>query len=134
MSRKYFTSILLMGLFFVYLITGCNTNSSTPASPAGTVQTYLNALVNKDSSAISALSCGEWESSALMEYDSLQAVTVRLEGLVCSNTGQDGIYTLVNCKGKIIATYNGEDQNIDLSTRVYKVLKQNSDYLVCGYQ
>jgi hypothetical protein len=106
-----------------------------PANPAvKAVESYLNALVNKDSNTLSTLSCADWESNALLELDSLQAVTTKLENLVCAATGTNGSTTNVNCQGKILATYNGEDQQFDLSVRTYQVVNQGGEYLVCGYQ
>jgi hypothetical protein len=98
------------------------------------VEDYLTALVNKNASTLSTLSCADWESNALLELDSLQAVTTRLENLACTTTGSDGTTTQVNCQGKIIATYNNEDQELDLSVRTYQVVQQGGEYLVCGYK
>jgi hypothetical protein len=134
MIKKRKIAILIMGFILVFLVTGCGGASARLKSPEKAVESYLNALVNKDSDNLSILSCADWEASALMEFDSLQAVTVRLDGLACTKTGEDGNYSLVNCIGKIVATYNGEDQNIELSPRIYKVVNQNDEYLVCGYQ
>jgi hypothetical protein len=134
MVKKRNCGILILGFIIIILITACGGGSQGLKSPEKKVELYLNALVDKDSNTLSTLSCAEWESSALMEYDSLQAVTVRLDGLACTNTGVEGDYSLVNCTGKIVATYNGEDQNIELSPRIYKVVRQNGEYLVCGYQ
>ena len=104
------------------------------APAARAVEDYINALVAKDSSRLSALSCADWESSAQLELDSLQAVQVRLEGLSCSVTGTDGDITLVSCQGTISVTYNNEDQQIDLSVRTYHVVIQGGESLVCGYR
>ena len=76
--------------------------------------------------------CGEWEEDALLELDSFQAVTARLDGLACEQTGTDGETALVLCKGKIIATYNEEDQELDLSVRTYQVVQEGGEWLVCG--
>jgi hypothetical protein len=112
----------------------CSSVSSNGSTPEGVVEAYLNALVAKDSTALSTLSCADWEPKAIMELDSFQAVQVRLDGLSCEKVGTDGDFTLVNCSGNIIATYNGEDQNINLAMRNYQVIEQNGENLVCGYQ
>ena len=46
--------------------------------------------------------------------------------------GTDGDTALVNCTGKIIASYNNEDQELDLSVRTYQVVQEGGDWLVCG--
>jgi hypothetical protein len=66
--------------------------------------------------------------------DTFQAVAARLDGLSCARTGSDGDTALVTCKGKLIATYGNEDQELDLSTRTYRVIEQGGDWLVCGTQ
>jgi len=113
------------------LVTACG-KSTDPAVKV--VENYLIALVNKDASALSALSCADWESYALLELDSFQAVSTRLENLICSTTGIDGTVTQVNCQGKIVASYNNEDQEFNLSFRTYQVVQQGGEYLVCGYK
>ena len=98
------------------------------------VEDYLGALVEKNGDELSILSCAEWELNALLELDSLQAVDTRLEDLSCSISGEDNGTTLVACQGKLIATYNGEDQDLDLSVRTYQVVQQGGNWLVCGYR
>ena len=128
---RKFTPIVLMMCITLLLFTACG-KATDPAAKA--VEDYLTALVNKDANALSALSCADWESNALLELDSLQAVATRLENLACTATGTDGTTTQVNCQGKILATYNSEDQEFDLSVRTYQVIQQGGEYLVCGYQ
>jgi hypothetical protein len=129
--RKVAFGLILLCISML-LFSACGSKTGDPASKA--VESYLTALVNKDSTSLSALSCADWESSAMLELDSLQAVKTRLEGLSCKTTGTDGSTSLVDCQGKILATYNGEDQALDLSARAYQVVQQGGDYLVCGYK
>jgi hypothetical protein len=123
---------LIMVCVFALLLSACGGKSGDPAAKA--VENYLTALVNKDSTSLSALSCADWESSAMLELDSLQAVKTRLEGMKCITSGTDGSTSQVDCQGRIMATYNGEDQALDLSVRAYQVVQQSGDYLVCGYK
>jgi len=98
------------------------------------VEGYVNALAGNDEATLSSLSCADWETSALTELDSLQAVTASVDSLSCQQSGTDGDATLVDCTGKMILSYNGEDQELDLSTRTYKVVEQDGNWLVCGVQ
>ena len=128
--RKFsltFLTFLLITLF----LTACSSNNNSSA-PAKAVEEYLNALVAKDENRLPTLVCSDWEDDALIELDSFQAVTPRLEGAACEQTGTDGDTALVQCTGKIIATYNNEDQELDLSVRTYQVVQQGGDWLVCG--
>src|SRR5687768_9687530 len=127
--RRFF--LILFMTIAILALAACGA-SNTNDAPAKAVEDYLNALVEKDADRLSTLVCGEWEDDALIELDSFQAVTTRLEGLACEQTGTEGETALVLCNGKIIATYTNEDQEIDLSTRTYEVTQAGGDWLVCG--
>ncbi len=130
MTKKL--QVTLFILLCTLILSACGGAGKNPA--AGAVEDYINALVNKDVNRMSALSCAEWEPQARMEFESFQAITTKVEGLSCAVTGTTNDATAVLCKGKIIATYNNEDQDFDLSVRVYNVVNQGGEFLVCGYQ
>lgn len=123
-------SLAISTIIITLFLTACASDSGS--APAKAVEQYLNALVAKDADRLPTLVCGDWEEDALIELDSFQAVTPRLEAAACQQTGTDGETALVNCTGKIIATYNDEDQELDLSVRTYQVVQQDGDWLVCG--
>jgi hypothetical protein len=122
--------ILLISMLASILLAACS--STNADAPAKAVEDYLNTLVAKDANRLPTLVCGDWEEDALIELDSFQAVTARLEGMACEQTGTDGDTALVLCGGSIIATYNDEDQELDLSVRTYQVVQEGGDWLVCG--
>jgi hypothetical protein len=123
--------MIFLGMMIATLfLTACGSQNS--AAPAEAVEDYLTALVEKDANRLTTLSCGAWEEDALLELDSFQAVTARLEGLACEQTGTDGDTALVLCNGNIVATYNEEDQELDLSVRTYQVVEEGGEWLVCG--
>jgi hypothetical protein len=127
---RTFSLIILTIILVTLVLTACA--SSNANAPAQAVENYLNALVAKDADRLSTLSCGDWEDDALLELDSFQAVNTRLEGVACEQTGTDGSTALVLCNGKIIATYDTEDQELDLSVRTYQVVQEGGEWLVCG--
>jgi ketosteroid isomerase-like protein len=127
--RKLFLGLLIVMIANLFL-TACSSKKAD--APSKAVQDYLNALVAKDTDRLPSLVCGDWENDALLELDSLQAVTARLDNVACKQSGTDGDNTLVNCTGKLITTYNNEDQEIDLSVRTYQVVQEGGDWLVCG--
>jgi outer membrane lipoprotein-sorting protein len=130
-SVRTFSLILLL-VFTSLAVSACASNNDNP--PVQAVEAYLNALVEKDANRLTTLACGEWEEEALLELDSFQAVSARLEGLACEQTGTDGDAALVLCNGNIVATYNNEDQQLDLSVRTYQVVQEGGEWLVCGTQ
>jgi len=123
-------TLILFILLANILLTACG--SSSTDAPAKAVETYLTTLVAKDDQRLPTLVCSSWEQDALMELDSFQAVTARLQDVSCKQTGTDGNSTLVNCAGKIVTSYNNEDQEIDLSSITYQVTQESGDWLVCG--
>ena len=123
-------SLIFLIVFTSLLLPACVSNNED--APVQAVENYLNALIEKDENRLTTLSCGEWEDDALLELDSFQAVTARLDGLACEQTGMDGDTALVLCNGNIVATYNGEDQQLDLSVRTYQVVQEGGEWLVCG--
>jgi len=127
---RKFSLIVLTVIVAALVWTACSAGNQD--APAKAVEDYLNALVAKDADRLSTLSCGEWEDDALLELDSFQAVIARLEGVACEQTGTDGDTALVLCKGNIVATYNNEDQELDLSVRTYQVVQEGGEWLVCG--
>ena len=123
--------IMLLALVAIsFILTSCG--SSSTDAPAKAVENYLNALVAKDAERLPTLVCGDWEEDALIELDSFQAVTASLENVSCTQTGTDGDTALVLCTGNIVASYNNEDQRLDLSVRTYQVVEEGGDWLVCG--
>ena len=127
MLKRFLT--LSMSLLAATVLAACSSNSDAPAQA---VEGYLNALVAKDADRLPSLVCGDWEEDALIELDSFQAVEARLDAMACQQTGSDGDTALVDCTGSIIATYNDEDQELDLSVRTYQVVQEGGDWLVCG--
>ena len=123
-------SLIFLLVFASLLLPACASNNEN--APVQAVENYLNALIEKDENRLTTLSCGEWEDDALLELDSFQAVTARLDGLACEQTGTDGETALVLCNGNIVATYNNEDQQLDLSVRTYQVVQEGGEWLVCG--
>jgi hypothetical protein len=106
----------------------------TPASPADTVEAYLEALVRKDEIAAANLACADWEAQARAEALSFDAVEVRLDQVACESTSTSEDAAVVDCTGRILANYGAEDQEIDLSARSYRVVRDGGAWLMCGYQ
>lgn len=120
-------AFLLVTLF----ISACG----SPGSPASTIETYLNALKDKNETLAVNLSCADWEKQALAEGESFKSVEVKLEGLSCETTEETGDTALVTCQGTYIFSYDGrEDQEIGLQGRVFKTVSEAGEWRMCGYQ
>ncbi len=129
-------TLLLFLVFAALALAACTPggNQADDSSPAAkALESYLQALVNKDEATLTSLSCQDWETSALLELDAFQAVDTQLEGLSCQQTGSGDGTAQVTCQGSIQATYGSEVQSFDLSQRNYNLVEQGGDWLVCGY-
>ncbi len=105
------------------------------ADPAVTVESYLQALVDKDQARYAALICADWEPDAMIEFDAFGAVEASLDGVDCTQSGSDGGDALVECTGSILAVYRGEDNRvIDLEGIVYRLAMDAGEWRVCGYE
>jgi predicted small secreted protein len=130
--KKSFRTICIAFIFtlLIILLTACN-NGQNGATRA--IEAYIQALSNKDSVKISNLSCTDWEQNAMLEVNSLTAVGAKVENLKCDQTGQDGADTYVSCTGMLALDYNGDPQQIDLSTRTYIARQEDGEWRMCGY-
>jgi hypothetical protein len=124
MCRPFFFILLT-----VFLLVAC----ASVGGPEKSVEKYFQAVNEKDDAQLSTITCKAWEMDALMVLDAFQAVSTELEGLSCQQTGTtaDGM-AVVSCSGKIIASYEGEAIEFDLSIQEYLVENQNGEWLVCG--
>jgi hypothetical protein len=130
---KWFRLTRILALSLALLAAACSgAAQKSPAAKA--VENYWQAMVAQNAETLSQLSCPDWEAQAIMELDSFQAVTARVEGMTCAESGKDGSDVLVTCQGKIIATYNGEDQELPLDARAVLVRQDGGEWLVCGYR
>ena len=130
--KIYPRTIYLVFVIFIYaiLLVGCK-NGQNGATQA--IEAYIQALSNRDSVKISNLSCSDWEQNAQLEVDSLTAVGSKVVDLSCGQAGQNGNDIYVSCTGMIDLDYNGEAQQVDLSTRTYIARQEDGEWRMCGY-
>ena len=131
--KKYFRiiCIVFLGILISFFLPACNRGQNNASNA---IEAYIHALSNKDSVQISNLSCADWEQNALLEVNSLTAVGSKVENLTCEKIGQDGADTYVSCTGGLSLDYNGEAQQIDLSTRTYIARQEDGEWRMCGYR
>jgi hypothetical protein len=131
MARKV---IFLIGFIVLFSLTACAARRASSDPAGNAVITYLQAVVSGDADRVTVNSCKSWESQAMMEMDSFAGVKANLDQAVCKTTETSGSTSSVECSGKIKATYNNEQQEFDLSGRVYQVSQEGGEWLVCGYK
>ena len=132
MKKKSHTIyLIIIGVLFAILLISCSTEKNGPTKA---IEAYIQALSNKDSVQITTLSCADWEQNALIEVDSLTSVGSKVENLKCEQDGQEGDDILVSCTGALVLDYNGEAQQIDLSSRTYIARNDSGEWRMCGYR
>lgn len=130
MFRSTFRT-LLISLLLLFFLAGCSTGKN---SPTGAVENYLNAIVSQNTTEITNNTCVDWEAQAQTEADSFAGVSAQIQNLSCTVSQQNGNSDLVACTGDILTSYNGEATKIDLSARTYKVIQDDGQWRMCGYQ
>ncbi len=133
-----FKSKLVIPLFFALsalLLPACASASPGPAAAAA-VQSYWQAMVDRDLNKVVELSCAGWEAQARTEFNSFSAVKLKLENVACQAPEPDasGQSVQVTCTGAIIANYGAEDLTIDIANRTYNVVNEGGEWRMCGYQ
>jgi len=129
---RKFSFMMVLVFLLSSLITACAAGATD--GPEKGAEAYLNALVEGDGDKMATLSCADWETNAMLELDSFQAVEARLQDMKCEQSGTDGDIALVTCQGQIVTSYDGEDTEIALNTRSYEMIQSAGDWLVCGYR
>jgi len=126
---------VLMTVVLLLLITSTLTACGPASTPADAVTGYLAALAKNDQSAAVASSCAAWEEQALAEGASFINVKVSLDDLSCQVVDETDTQATVTCTGKYKFSYDaGEDQELDLSGRMFSVIRENGEWRMCGYQ
>jgi hypothetical protein len=123
---------ILFSLALIFVLAGC-WGSSSKTGAVGAVERYYQAIVSQDADQFTSVTCADYEEAALIELDSFQGVKAELQGFSCQETGTQGEFTLVQCAGKIAASYGNEVRDFPLDDRIHKVKNEGGDWRVCGY-
>ena len=129
-KQPFFHLFLPLLLGIPLFLAGC---SPSVTGPPNAVESYFEALAAKDQNKMINLSCTAWEAQARLEYDSFAAVDVTLEDVICTESDQAGDFTIVNCTGRLIASYGAEDLVIELSEHPIQAIQQEGEWRMCGY-
>lgn len=123
--------VFMLLLVAAGLLTACGPSKS----PADAITAYLQALADNDETGAVSNSCAAWEEQALAEGNSFINVQVSLEDLSCQVASESDSEATVSCTGKYNFSYDaGEDQELDLSGRLFSAVKENGEWRMCGYQ
>ena len=118
-------------LIVLAALAGCG--GSAADQPGATVETYLQAITAGDQDRMATVSCAAWEETARGEVAAFLGVKASLVDVDCTARSTGGDETVVDCKGKIVASYNGEDSDFPLDGRAYRVIREDGEWRMCGY-
>ncbi len=124
----------LLGLTLLSLMILLSACTGGGDAPAQTVERYYQALVAKDQDRLVGLSCADYESMALLEFDSFLSVEITLENVSCQTISQEGDLARVSCQGAIAASYEGEIREFPLGGQTYLVRQEAGEWRVCGLE
>lgn len=102
-------------------------------APAKAVEMYYQALVEKDHARLINQSCADWESTALLEFDSFISVETELVGFKCQSINEADNLVQVTCEGAISASYEGEAREFPFAQQTFNVVTENGEWRMCGY-
>ncbi len=122
--------VLLLSLALL----ACSGGSADPAKAPKVIEAYLQARVTADVDKMIALSCADWEAKARVEATSAKSQNEQLQNVTCSLGAADGAAQLVQCKGKILNSYNGETRERNLSELTFRTVADGGEWRMCGYK
>lgn len=120
--------------FVLILLTFC-LGACAPAQTGASqaVEDYLQVLSDKDEQNLLTRICPGYEFDALVEFDALAQVQTELKDVSCQQVESNAEGAKVTCTGSIISNYGSEIFNYDLTGRIYNVIPDGENWLVCGY-
>ena len=125
---------LILLITLALAIAGCAQDSSDPQAPAKAVEKYLEARISKDAEAFAGTFCSDFESDALIEFDSFGELETTLEDMVCEAGNVSDGSASVTCTGSVHTVYNGEARKpLDLARFPYIATQEDGEWKMCGY-
>ena len=117
---------ILFLLLPIIILAGC----ATETDPADTIMKYLEARLTSNVDQLRELSCSAWESQVPLQAASFESIDASLQDATCKTTGTFNDMTIVECTGKIVYEYNGEQNERELGN--FLVAQENGDWKMCG--
>ncbi len=119
--------LLMILALLLLVLAACAPSESDPSTA---MMSYLQARTEADASKMQGLSCVEWEAQAAIQAQSFRSMNAQLKDVTCTTGTQAGDYTLVQCDGQIITSYNGENREWELGS--YRMTQEDGEWKMCG--
>lgn len=128
-QKKFFIQLGII-LIVSLILSAC---AATGDAPAKAVELYYQALVEKDQARLLIHSCADWESTALVEFDSFFSVETELVDFQCQSISEKDNRAQVICEGAILASYEGEAREFPFAQQTFIVDTESGEWRMCGY-
>jgi hypothetical protein len=131
MYLKKFLFRLVVVIFLFLNLSAC---VAAEDAPARAVEIYYLALVEKDQTRLLNQSCANWESNALLEFDSFISVETELVDFKCQSISEADNRAQVTCEGAISASYEGEVREFPFVQQTFIAVTEGGEWRMCGYE
>ena len=120
-------AFIIIVLSLIWLLAACQKAPAQDAA-AKSVETYLQAKVNRDANTIRRLLCAELEPQYDTEVTTFEGTSnAHIDGMVCARVGESNV---VKCTGKIVADYGTEKNEFPLGS--YRIKQEDGEWKWCG--
>ena len=128
--EKKILLIAIVWLMLGIILAGC---SGDQALAAESVETFFQAILEKDEALFRSAIYSDYESVAMMDFTSFAIVDTRIDNFSCVAEGETDGQVSVRCQGNLQANFGNEMRSFDLSSRIYQVVEENGQWQVCGH-
>ena len=122
--------VVLLCLSLSIALAAC---SGVQAKATQSVETYFQAILEKDETLFQSTVCTEYEMIATMDFYAFAIVETSMENFSCQAESETGGQVLVRCQGTLHALFGDQVRDFDLSNRIFQVIEENGKWLVCGH-
>lgn len=127
------TKMILLALVWLTLgalLAGC---SGDRALAAESVETLFQAILEKDEALFRSVVCSDYARIAMMDFTTFAIVDTRIDNFSCQAEGKVDGQVSVRCEANLQASFGNETRSLDLSSRIYQVVQEDGQWLVCGH-
>lgn len=99
-------------------------------APSDVIYRYLEARLVSDVAMMQSLSCASWDSQAIIQSQSFQAMNAELQNVACYLSSEGDREAVVTCDGNIVTNYNDQLREWPLGS--YRLIVEEDQWRMCG--
>ncbi len=121
--------VMLLFVPLIWVLAACDSGAAA-GDPAAVVMQYLEARVKSDEEALRNQTCAAEEAQVPIIANSFRGRDAQLQDVSCTTGEKDGDYTIIECTGLILASYQGEVNEFEVGS--YRAIQEDGEWKVCG--